>query len=670
MKKMNFRSIAFKLIFGGCLVVLLPLLIVGYLSVSKSTDALLNLGYTNAVERATNLARIVETTMDLQGETAMGFANGRDVIDTLDAVRRNGVDGAAADIAALRNGMKKKFGLLDEHFLGIFVTDADGLMLTGELASGKEYKGANVSSRDYFQKAKSSKSPVVGEIVRSKTTGKIIYVACAPVQADDGSFLGIFAMSIKAEAMIELVSGRKIGETGYAYMVNSQGLLIAHPKADLILNEKMNLKSLEGMEEIARQMLAGKSGTEAYVFRGVDKVAGFAPVTSKNWSLAITQDKDEFLAAPRSIRNSLILIIVITQVIVGFLVFFASRQITVPINKAVVGLKDIAQGEGDLTMRLQILSQDEVGEMSRWFNIFIEQLHGIIRQVAENAARVATSSSSLASVSGNLLESAENTSQRAVNVATASEEMNANLTSVAAAMEQSATNVNMVASAAEEMTSTITGIAENTEKARSVSGEAVGQARSAAEKMTALGSAADKIGKVTETITEISEQTNLLALNATIEAARAGEAGKGFAVVANEIKELAKQTAEATLDIKTLIDDVQNTTKSTGMEIDQISTIITGVNEIVATIATAVEEQSATTQEIADNIAQASQGILEVNENVNQSSAVSGEITQDIAEVSSSAQSISDSSREVQQSATELQASSDEVSTIVSRFKL
>ena len=670
MKKINVRSISFKLILGGCLVVLIPLLIVGYLAVTKSSKALLEQGYMNAATRAANLANIVETTINMQSETATAFATDGTVVSMLESINQNGVDASVEQIASLREVMKKKFAKLDEHFLGIFITNKDGLMLTGELDSGKEYKGADVASRDYFQSAKTSGKGVVGSVVRSKTTGKLIYVACAPVLADDGSFLGIFAMSIKAEAMVDLVSGKKIGETGYAYMVNEEGMLISHPREDLILNEDMKIQNLKGMESIAQQMLSGKSGTEPYVFQGVAKVGSFAPVSSKNWSLAVTQDRAEFMKAPDSIRNSLIIIVAITLVVVGLLVYFAARQITVPIGKAVNGLKDIAQGEGDLTMRLQIDAKDEIGEMSRWFNAFIDQLQGIIKQIKENAVSVAESSSHLASVSGNLFENAENTSQRANNVATASEEMTANLSSIAAAMEQSATNINMVAAAAEEMTSTITAIAENAEKARSVSGEAVGQAKSAANKMTDLGTAADKIGKVTETITEISEQTNLLALNATIEAARAGEAGKGFAVVANEIKELAKQTAEATLDIKTLIDDVQTTTKSTEVEIGQISKIISGVNEIVSSIATAVEEQSATTQEIANNIAQASQGILEVNENVNQSSTVSSEITQDITEVSSSASAISESSRVVQQSAADLKASSDEVNSIVGRFKV
>lgn len=344
--------------------------------------------------------------------------------------------------------------------------------------------------------------------------------------------------------------------------------------------------------------------------------------------------------------------------------------ITSGLRQLISNFRDVAEGEGDLTKRIDLRSRDELGELAKLFNSFLEKLQGIIKQIAVSSSSVGMSSTELATISQDLFTNSEDTSQRAINVATASEEMSANLNSVAAAMEQSSTNANMVASAAEEMTATINEIAENAERARSVSADAVGQAQSASEKMTELGKAADKIGKVTETITEISEQTNLLALNATIEAARAGEAGKGFAVVANEIKELAKQTAAATLDIKALIDDVQGTSNTTREEISQISSVIGGVNEIVATIATAVEEQTAATSEIANNISQTSDGIQEVNENVSQSSIVAADITEDITEVSSAAGRISKSSNEIKDSAAKLQGHSTELNAIVGRFKV
>ena len=662
------KSISFRLVAGGCILVLLPLIVVGLISISKSTNALLEVGHENAAGQAHEIAEILESTMELQAETAAAFATGYHVIETLDKVKIEGSQAASAELALLREEMKKKFKVLDDHFLGIFVTNEEGLLLTGELASGKEYKGSNINSRGYFQEAKRTKHAVIGDIVRSKSTGNLIYVACAPVLSANNEFLGVFGMSIKAETVINAVSGVKIGKTGYGWMINKDGLIIAHPKEDLVL--ELNVSTLEGMEEISSSMTSGQAGVADYVFKGTEKISGFAPVPLKGWSVAVTQDKDEFLETPHTIRNSLILTVLLSQLFVAVLVFFASKSITKPINDAVAGLKDIAEGEGDLTKRLAVNSKDEVGEMATWLNTFLEKLQGIIKQIAENSNGVATNSNQLSSISANLLGGAEDTSQRSTNVATASEEMSANLNTVAAAMEESATNASMVATAAEQMSSTINEIAENAEKARNVSSQAVGQADSAYAKMNELGEAADKIGKVTETITEISEQTNLLALNATIEAARAGEAGKGFAVVANEIKELAKQTAEATLDIKNLIDDVQSTSKSTEGEITEISKIIGGVNDIVGTIATAVEEQTAATQEIANNISQASQGIQEVNENVNQSSTVAADITQDITEVSSAAKSISDSSNEVKQSAELLLNSSNELNKIVSSFKV
>jgi methyl-accepting chemotaxis protein len=350
--------------------------------------------------------------------------------------------------------------------------------------------------------------------------------------------------------------------------------------------------------------------------------------------------------------------------------FFISRGITQPINAAVAGLKDIAQGEGDLTMRLEVSGKDETGEMARWFNVFIEKLQGIMKDIAGGVETLSSSSTELSAISEQMTQGITNVSEKSTTVAAASEEMNANMNNVAAAMEQSATNTNMVATASEEMSSTIGEIAQNAEKARGISDEAATKAASASTNMDQLGAAADSIGKVIEAITDISEQVNLLALNATIEAARAGEAGKGFAVVANEIKELAQQTATATQNIKTEIEGIQGTTSKTVEQITEITQVITDVNSVVANIATAVEQQSAATKEIAANVAQASTGIQEVTENVNQSSAVSGEISSDIAGVSASMDEMSTSSSQVNISAQELSTLSESLKQMVDQFKI
>lgn len=385
---------------------------------------------------------------------------------------------------------------------------------------------------------------------------------------------------------------------------------------------------------------------------------------------AVQSKEAEIKAAVAVQRNGLIGSMLIMLVLTGVGVALISKRITRPIVSASQMLKDIARGEGDLTRRLLVESSDEVGEMAKWFNVFIENVQRIVRSMADNARQVTASSADLNTIAEQMTEGAGQTSDKAKTVAGAAEEMSANMHGVAAAMEQAASNVGMVAAAAEEMTATIKEIAHNTEKARSITGDAVNQAGHASSQVTELGRAAQEIGEVIETITEISEQVNLLALNATIEAARAGEAGKGFAVVANEIKDLARQTAAATGEIKSRIEGIQNSTAGTVTEIGHITRVVNEVNEIVSTIATAVEQQSVTTNEIAGNVAQAAQGIEEVNLNVAQSSSVSSEISRDIAEVTQAAAEISNSSAQISMSAESLNRSAQQLNAMVGQFKV
>ena len=346
------------------------------------------------------------------------------------------------------------------------------------------------------------------------------------------------------------------------------------------------------------------------------------------------------------------------------------RTILKPINALHAMLVDMAQGEGDLTKRLDDSTKDELAEISKYFNLFIGKLQGIIKDIISGVNNVASSSKDLANISEQLTAAAQDTAERSNTVATAAEEMSTNIQSVSAAMEQSSSNISMVATATEEMTATVNEIGQNAEKARSVSENAVNQSRITSEKVTALGESAKKVGKVTETITEISEQTNLLALNATIEAARAGEAGKGFAVVANEIKELAKQTAAATVDIKKQIDDMQHTTVSTISDIEKISEVIAEISTVINGIATAVEEQSAATNEISGNISQASAGIAEVNENVAQSTVAVTDITRDIAGINVQSNQVGEGSSKVQSSAQVLADLARQLENLVNKFKV
>jgi methyl-accepting chemotaxis protein len=362
--------------------------------------------------------------------------------------------------------------------------------------------------------------------------------------------------------------------------------------------------------------------------------------------------------------------ILIGGVLMTVLIMLLANAIVRPISHAAQLMEDISQGEGDLTRRITVETGDEVGALANGFNTFAEKVRGIIAQLADNADSMASFSDSLATISQTMSRDVQVVSDKTDTVAAAAEEASANTNSVAACMEQATTNLSTVTGATEEMNSTITKIAANSEKARNISVQAGEQAQHLAALMQDFGQAAQQIGQVTETITAISSQTNLLALNATIEAARAGEAGKGFAVVANEIKELAKQTAAATEDIKTRISGVQQSAGGAISDIDKITSVIEEVGTIVALIAEAIESQAALTQEVVGNIAEASTGVNDANEQVAQTAAVSGEIAREIAGINVAVSEIRQGEEKVQSNAAQLAQLAEELKNLVGHFKV
>lgn len=386
--------------------------------------------------------------------------------------------------------------------------------------------------------------------------------------------------------------------------------------------------------------------------------------------MAYAYDATEAYATLATLKLGILILCMVLAIAILIPLLIGVRSVTSPINRTAQMVKDISEGEGDLTKRLEVLKKDEIGALAGYFNVFLDKLQEMVSQIKDNAQTINTASTDLSDVAVQVSDNSEETSNRSNMVAAAAEEMSSNINNVAAAMEESSTNINMVASAAEEMSSTINDIAVNAENAQTISNQAVEKASEVSVKMEGLGDAAIGIGKVLETITEISEQVNLLALNATIEAARAGEAGKGFAVVANEIKDLAKQTSEAASEIRGKVEAIQNSTNDNIAGIEETSGVIHEINGLIDVIAGSVSEQSQATQEIAENIAQASQGIQEVNENVNQSSSVAGEITRDIAVVDNSANNITNNSSQLKINAENLSKMANQLNSVVGGFKV
>jgi methyl-accepting chemotaxis protein len=350
--------------------------------------------------------------------------------------------------------------------------------------------------------------------------------------------------------------------------------------------------------------------------------------------------------------------------------YFIFKAITRPIAAAVAMLKDIAQGEGDLTKRLEVTGKDEMGEMARWFNTFVDKLQSVIGTVAKNVEQLNTASGSLAAVSDQLASGAMDMSEKSDSVSANSNHIQSSMDGVAAAAEELSTTVGAMATAVEEMTASVAEIAHNAGNSAGTANQAAKLAEATGQAVGSLRESARDIGKVVEVIVDISEQTKLLALNATIEAARAGEAGKGFAVVAGEVKALAGQTADSTEDIRRKIAAIQESTDEAAEAIGRIVTVIGQVNELSQTIAAAVEEQSATNNEIAQNVAQAASAADEVSKNTNRTAAVSREMTGAIDDVSRAAQGTAQGADQVRTASQELAVLSENLTGLVRQFRI
>ena len=490
--------------------------------------------------------------------------------------------------------------------------------------------------------------------------------------------IGVLVFQFPLDNLNRIMKERAgMGKTGETYLVGHDKLMrsdsFLDPENHSVLSSFRNPEKGQVDTEASRGALGGRVEEKIIIdYNGNPVLSAYTPLVFEDlhWALLAEIDKKEAFAAVHALRWAALITAITGITLVLVLTFFVTRAIVKPITGVVSSLTDLAQGEGDLTTRLPVATSDEIGRLAARFNEFMDKLQQMIRDIIAGVETLSSSSTELSAIAEQMSSGANQTATKTQSVATSAEEMSANMESVSAAMEESTTNTGMISSAAEEMSATINEIAENAENARGISQQAVNDTQNAGALMAQLGTAAQAIGKVTETITEISEQTNLLALNATIEAARAGEAGKGFAVVANEIKELAKQTAEATLDIRNQIDGIQGSTGNTIETIDTVSQVIARVNEIINTIATAVEEQSVTTREISENIQQLSGGIGEVNENVAQSSQVAQEIAREVSDVNESSSHIMSSSSEVKTSADGLSNLAERLNTMVGRFRV
>jgi len=413
----------------------------------------------------------------------------------------------------------------------------------------------NLAEQDFFKQALAGRQTISDAMI-SKTTGTPYFAIATPVFSLDktetiGALIGVINVEHLNSQFVEPI---KVGKTGYAYILNTAGLTIAHPDKSKVMQTNL------GSTAFGRKILSSKSGSIEYIFEGDPAIALFNEIKGPGWIMVVTVSANELFAATRSIRNMNFMIASITLIVIGFMLLFLTKQINKHLNRIITGLSDASS------------------------------------QVESGADQVASSSHSLAQGSNEQASSIEETS--------------ASLEELTAMTRQNAAYASQATTMAEEAFA------------------AAERGSDAMERMSGsirnIKTSSNQTAKILKTIDEIAFQTNLLALNAAVEAARAGESGRSFAVVAEEVRNLAKRSAEAAQTTAELIDEARQYADSGVAALEETSAILTDIVSGIQQVRQLNTEVSAASLEQAEGISHISAAISQM-EQVTQGNAAHSE---------------------------------------------
>ena len=479
---------------------------------------------------------------------------------------------------------------------GTFILDDQNIQLPADY---------DARQRPWYQLAKEQNSTAFTNPYIDVTTNELTISAVAPVNRN-GQFVGVAGGDIDMAKITDIVNSIDFLGFGYGFLIDKKGRILSHP------NKTLNDKP---MSQLFGQSLPLKSDFVDINLQGKDSIVSFVKIEGiKNvdWYLGVVIEREVAYASVASFRNMAALYMLMGVVAIVLLMQLLLKYLMKPMYRLNDAIKDIAQGEGDLTCRLTIEHNDEFGELSRYFNEFIEKIHSSIVQVRNSTIELEKGVDNLVSSTEATQVMYGDQSRLTDGVATAIEELSASAKEIsnnAANASELATDAsNEVNIGHETLDSNITSI-EDLAK----------QMQKAELEIENLEQHTTSIGQVLEVIKGVSEQTNLLALNAAIEAARAGEAGRGFAVVADEVRQLAQRTQDSTREIEVTIEQLQqgaasvvvamkssleDTNRSVkqashaGQQMEKVSGVITSIDEVNHSVAQATTEQTDVTQSI------------------------------------------------------------------------
>jgi methyl-accepting chemotaxis protein len=666
-----------KLILVGTVILLVPLVVVAYFAVTRAMAGLATVENEQLTARAKDIGQLVDKVFAEEQKVALSLSTDPEVIAAAAAFSDKGA-GKAHDVIALVGGKLRPFAEnkdLSGAYESVNVADSHGISFASSVPSNV---GLSVADRDYFKNAMAGQANI-GAAVMSKVSGKPVTPLAVPVYSG-GSVVGVCYVVLHIDFLQELIAGQQIGRSGYAFVLDRDGLVIAHHDAAQMF--KTNGLQTAGMADFAKYMVAGKSGVMNYQFHGQSKTAGYAPVATTGWSVALAIPRDEYMAAADQVRN-IVLIVAFIAYVLGFIIYWQfSGSITKPLNQGVAFARQVASG--DFSRQLDVQRRDEVGMLITTLNEMSVKLRDMVSTIIESSNQVAASSEQISASAQSLAEGSQSQ-------ASTLEETSASVEELTASVDQVSGNAQSQAAAVEEGTASMAQVQESIDEISRSLHEIAGLATQSVQKsvegaqavtqvvdgINLISESSEKISGIVNVISDIADQTNLLALNASIEAARAGEHGRGFAVVADEVSKLADRSSTSTKEIETLIkESVKNVTqgvetaRGSQVAMEEIRAGAQKVKEMVVGLADAMGQQVNAIKELAnalENVNEMSQSISAATE---EQTSNSKQVARAVESVNELTQAAASAAEEMSSSTEQLSSMAQEMQKMTSQFKL